>query len=255
MENNFYRTKDKRYYILDGIRGIAILNMIIYHMVWDLVHLFGMKWTWYHSPGAFIWQQGICWTFIFLSGFCHALGQKRVKRGWIVFLVGALLSVFTSIVMPENRVVFGVLTLIGSCMLLMIPLEPILKKGNPVIGFAISMSLFILTKNINQGYLGFGDWNVLSLPDYWYCNLVTTYFGMPMPGFYSTDYFSLFPWVFLYVAGIYCYQFCNRRRLLWHLKASKVEVIEWLGQHSLLIYIAHQPILFVVLHTVFTILL
>ena len=88
-----------------------------------------------------------------------------------------------------------------------------------------------------------------------YCNLVTTYFGMPMPDFYSTDYFSLLPWVFLYVAGIYCYQFCNRRRLLWHLKASKVEVIEWLGQHSLLIYIAHQPILFVVLHTVFTILL
>ena len=60
MENNFYRTKDKRYYTLDGIRGIAILNMILYHMVWDLVHLFGMKWTWYHSPGAFIWQQGIC---------------------------------------------------------------------------------------------------------------------------------------------------------------------------------------------------
>lgn len=51
MENNFYRTKDKRYYTLDGIRGIAILNMILYHMVWDLVHLFGMKWTWYHSPG------------------------------------------------------------------------------------------------------------------------------------------------------------------------------------------------------------
>ena len=39
-----YLTEDKkmRYYLLDALRGFALINMIAYHGIWDLVHIFGM---------------------------------------------------------------------------------------------------------------------------------------------------------------------------------------------------------------------
>ena len=70
----------KRYEKLDDIRGIALLNMIAYHAAWDLVYIYGTDWGWYRSEGAYVWQQGICWTFIFLSGFCWSLGSHVWKR-------------------------------------------------------------------------------------------------------------------------------------------------------------------------------
>ena len=63
------REKGQRYGIFDGIRGITLLSMIIYHGAWDLVYIYGVKWDWYRGAGAYLWQQSICWTFILLSGF------------------------------------------------------------------------------------------------------------------------------------------------------------------------------------------
>ena len=109
----------RRYGILDSFRGITLVSMVIYHVCWDLVYLFGKDWSWYKGGWAYIWQQSICWSFILLSGFCWSLGKKPVKRGLIVFGAGAVVSVVTLLFLPEDRVLFGVLTLIGSSMLLM----------------------------------------------------------------------------------------------------------------------------------------
>ncbi|MCM1326174.1 MAG: DUF1624 domain-containing protein [Bacteroidales bacterium] len=236
-----------RYGVLDCIRGIALINMILYHAAWDLVYLFGFPWQWYHSDGAYLWQQGICCTFIFLSGFCQPLGRKKIKRGLIVFLAGFLISFATILVMPQNRVVFGVLTLIGSCMLLMALSEHIVQKCRPSIGFAVCTFLFILTRHIGSGYLGIGNLHLLSLPRGWYHDLATTFLGFPMPGFYSTDYFPLFPWLFLFTAGFFLYQICEKKRLLHHLSSSRLKGLEWVGRHSLAIYMVHQPALYLLL--------
>ena len=103
--------KKQRYDLLDTIRGITLLSMICYHGAWDFVYLYQVKWDWYRGTGAYIWQQSICWTFIFLSGFCWSLGKRHLKRGLMVFGGGLLVTLVTILVMPDNRVVFGVLTL------------------------------------------------------------------------------------------------------------------------------------------------
>lgn len=150
----------------------------------------------------------------------------------------------TLIAMPQNRVRFGVLTLIGSCMLLMVPLEKFLQKFKPEYGLIFSIALFLLTKNINHGYLGFGSLNILPLPNGWYRNFITTYLGFPMSGFYSTDYFSLLPWLFLYTAGYFTHQLFIHHKLLAHLENSKAKPLEWFGRHSLGLYMIHQPLLY-----------
>ena len=236
--------KGRRYAALDGIRGFALLNMIAYHATWDLVYIFGVDLPWYKSKGAYVWQQGICWTFIFVSGFCWSLGSHALRRGTVVFVGGVLITGVTIVFMPQDRVVFGILTLIGSCMLIAGILNKLLQKAVPLAGLSVSMILFCLTRNINDGYLGFEAVNIVKLPDVLYRNPITTYLGFPQSGFYSTDYFSLFPWIFLFLAGYFLHKKlrdCNRLGIL---KKGRFAVLEWLGRHSFEIYMVHQPVLY-----------
>ena len=241
----------KRYEKLDGIRGMALLNMIAYHTIWDLVYIYQVDWNWYKSESAYIWQQGICWTFIFLSGFCWPLGSHAWKRGITVFLGGAIITLATFIAMPQNRVVFGVLTLTGSCMLLMNVLDKILCRIPAVVGMVISALLFVLTRNINEGYLGFEKWNFVKVPAFLYRNIFTSYLGFTQKGFYSTDYFSLFPWIFLFMTGYFAYHFLQRRKVMDLLENSALRPVEWLGKHSFEIYMVHQLVIYGILEVVF----
>lgn len=241
----------KRYGLLDGIRGFALINMIAYHAVWDLVYICGFDWQWYRSGAAYLWQQAICHTFIFLSGFCISLGRNRLKRGCTVFLAGLLISAVTIVFMPQNRVVCGILTLTGSCMLLMIPLERILRRCSPAAGLAASAALFTVTRTINRGYLGAGSRILVKLPEQWYRNLFTAWLGLPAPGFFSTDYFSLVPWIFLFTAGYFTYRLSAAHGLLHYLEHGRPGPAEWLGRHSLEIYMIHQPLLYLLFMLLF----
>ena len=108
----------ERLALLDSLRGLTLISMILYHASWDAVYMAGADWPWYRSRAGFIWQQSICWTFILLSGFCVPFSSRLLKRGLEVFGAGALVMLVTNLVLPEDRVIFGVMTLIGSCMLL-----------------------------------------------------------------------------------------------------------------------------------------
>ncbi len=241
----------KRYEKLDGIRGIALLNMIVYHAAWDLVYMYHTDWDWYRTRGAYVWQQGICWTFIFLSGFCWPLGRHVWRRGVTVFAGGALITLVTVVVMPQNRVIFGVLTLIGSCMLFMNVFDRWLVRVQPAVGMAVSWLLFFLTRNVNEGYLGFGAWRLCRIPVAWYQNVFTAYLGFPGRDFYSTDYFSVLPWLFLFAAGYFVFRFCSGKKVMAYLEKGLLRPVEWLGRHSLFIYMIHQPLIYGLFEVIF----
>nr|WP_252264407.1 heparan-alpha-glucosaminide N-acetyltransferase domain-containing protein [Faecalibacterium prausnitzii] len=229
-----------------------MLSMMLYHGCWDLVNLFGIQADWYYGLPGHLWQQSICWVFILLSGFCVQLGHHTLRRGAQVFGAGALVTAVTLLFMPEDRVVFGVLTLLGSAMLLTGLLEKPLRRIPPAAGFAISAVLFALTRNVSAGYLGFGSLR-LWLPQTLYANYVTAYFGFYPWWFYSTDYFALLPWLFLFWAGYFLYGIVGRQRME-PLRCSVCPPLGWLGRHSLLLYLLHQPVIYGVLLVVFRVL-
>lgn len=117
--------------LLDELRGLDLISMMLYHGMWDLVYLFGVSAPWYGSWQGELWQQSICWVFILLSGFCLPLGHHPVKRGAMVFGCGALVTAVTLIFMPADVVWFGVLTLLGSAMIITGLLEKWLEKVPP----------------------------------------------------------------------------------------------------------------------------
>lgn len=212
---------------------------------------------WYRSSIGWAWQQWICWSFIWLSGFCWQMGSKPWKRGAEVFLGGVVITVATILFMPDSRVIFGVLTLLGSSMLLMIPLHRIFKKIPGIIGALTSFFLFLFTYSVNSGYFGFGKHRIVALPREWYANLFTTYFGFMEKGFFSTDYFSILPWFFLFATGYFCYSIVFAQRssekiancpLVRFMKKSFCPPLGWIGKNALIIYMLHQPLIYGVLY-------
>lgn len=235
----------KRLHFLDSLRGFLLVNMIAYHGLWNLVFLFGVHAPWYTGTPGYIWQQGVCWVFFLLSGFCWNFGRSHLKRGLTVFGGGAIVSAVTCLVMPESQILFGVLTCLGSCMILLTPLEKWLTKIPAVAGFALSFGIFALLRNIPIGSLGFENLVICPLPAKLYRNLFTAYLGFPPRSFFSTDYFPLIPWFFLYVAGYFLFHLLEEKGLNERLFAKgKIPVLNWLGRHSLTVYLLHQPILY-----------
>lgn len=228
---------------LDTIRGCALISMMAYHTSWDLVYLFGLDWPWYKSFGAYVWQQSICWTFILLSGYCWSLGRRRFRRGLTVFFCGALITAVTWIFLPENLVFCGVLTLLGASSLLLIPLDPVLRRLPARAGLAGSFALFLLLRDVNTGFLGYEGLRVLALPVGLYRDHFTACLGFPPAGFFSTDYFSLLPWVFLFLTGY----FLRRLRPGDESEGRAVFLVTAMGRRSLLLYMLHQPVIYGVL--------
>ena len=234
-----------RLHLLDALRGFLLLLMIAFHGMWNLVYLFGLNVPWYKGPTGYIWQQFICWSFILLSGFCWSMSRNHFKRGALVFGGGAVVSLVTCVLMPGSRILFGILTCLGSCALLLIPLETLLKKIPAHWGILLSFALFFLLRNCCSGTLGFESIVLGVLPKALYRNYLTAYFGFPQPGFFSADYFPLLPWFFLFLTGFYLFRITDRAG--WNEKLfarGQFPLLNFLGKHSLIVYLLHQPVLY-----------
>lgn len=234
-----------RYALLDELRGLNLVSMMLYHACWDMMFLFGIWMDWYAGMPGRLWQQAICWVFILLSGFCAPFGRHMLRRGVTVFAAGALVTAVTLLFMPEDRVVFGVLTFLGAAMLLTGVLEPLLKKVPPAAGLVVAAVLFALTYHAADHYLGIGALR-LALPESLYANYFTAYLGFYPCWFYSTDYFPLVPWLFLFWCGYFLHGVVGRRRME-PLRRSVCAPLGWMGRHSLLLYLLHQPVIYGVL--------
>lgn len=233
-----------RLQLLDSIRGISLISMILYHAVWDLVYIYDIAFKPFRGTLGYIWQQSICWSFIFISGFCLSLGRNKLKRGLITFCAGIIITVITLVFMPENKIIFGILTFLGTATLVTIPLERPLNKIMPEIGTALSLVLFFILRNVNVNYLGFENLKFLKLPRLLYANYVTAFLGFPPKDFVSTDYFSLLPWIFLYFTGYFCFKLFEKHSLTCFLEKGKVPVLSFIGRNTLIIYLVHQPLLY-----------
>jgi len=238
---------------VDELRGFTLISMILYHFMWDLKNIAMFNMDWYTGPFGYVWQKSICITFIFISGFCFSFGKKRLKRSLLIFICGGIITAVTLLAMPDNRVVFGILTFIGSAGIITIfidklhtNLEEKLNKRTLNLTMAIGMLLlFVICFNIYNEYIYLPS--AVMLPKYMYKGYVATFIGFPDPTFFSTDYFPIFPWIFLYLLGYYTQRIVkNQERIIEFLKKDRFKLISYIGRKTLIIYMVHQPILYLI---------
>ena len=222
-----------RIWELDALRGVCILCVIVVHFLFDLSFFGGLDLTlpaWY----VFLQEYGGA-IFVVLSGVCVTLGSKSVRRGLIVFACGMLITAVTygmyRLGMSGADVVvkFGVLHLLGVCMLV----YPAFKKLPPAMLTVLGLVIAI------TGYAIRG----IIVPQHWLFPLGLTY-----EGFTSSDYFPLFPQLgyFLIGAAIGKTAYREKKTLLpgSFQKTPVARFFCWCGRQSLFIYLLHQPIVY-----------
>ncbi len=232
-----------RYWEIDFLRGIAILLMIVLHFFVDLSILRILEFPFRWAIWSF-WQKATAAIFLLLAGICliishhHEIQQntgkgqrlfkKHLKRGLVIFGYGLLITIVTRIYLKEGYVVFGVLHLIGATIILSYPLLT-LRYLNLFLGAGVIIVGFYL----NSFHFTF-PWLLWA--------------GFQKNGFYSVDYFPIFPWLGYVLIGLFLgnrlyspkgrmFPLNDCSRLLW------VRGFCYLGKHSLMVYLIHQPLL------------
>ena len=144
----------KRFFVIDASRGFALVNMVLFHYLYDGFMVFGKDSNWIYLPIVFFWQQSICWTFILISGFVWSWGhRKALKRGVILNLWGVVITLVTIVFLPEETIWFGILNCMGCSILLLLLLEKPLSKIPASFGMLLFFFLFQISYRVPDGYI------------------------------------------------------------------------------------------------------
>lgn len=232
-----------RIWAVDALRGLALLNMLVYHAMYDWVYIFGHQSGWYDifSTPCHVWQQYICWSFLLLSGYSFGLAKNPWKNGLVTAGCAVVLSAVTILFMPTEAIWFGVLHLNACAVLLTCLARPALERLPAAPALAGCAALFALTNQLPWGYLGFERWHLAAVPAALYqANLF--WLGLPdLTRFASADYFPLLPWVFLFWCGVFAAR-------LWRPAPSAppkaLASLCAIGRHTLPLYMLHQPVIY-----------
>ncbi len=212
----------KRNNTIDSLRGFAIVNMIVYHLLFDLVYMENFKIEWFVNTPGMIWERFICTSFILISGYCFNLSKHKTKQVIRLLIVSSLLSATTFVFANEFFIVFGIIHLICASQILTIALDKLNPNKKTLL--ILSVAIFALTYRISAHPMNIGT------------NLFC-FLGFYNDKFYSGDYFPLFPWYFMYLIGYCLYDFVDFKLNV------QENILSKMGRHSLAIYIIHQPLI------------
>ena len=245
--------KKERYRLVDGIRGLCVLGMVIYHTLFDIAAFSGnIDSSPLLSALELVRDLGAA-VFILLSGFCFLSGTHRLRRFLILFIGGIVVTGVTYLVMPEAYVIYGILTFMAISGALMIPLDKIFSHIPPLAGLLLSLLSFFVLLRVNYAYVGTYDTVLFYLPVSLYRNYFTAFLGFPFNGFVSGDYYPLLPWIFAYFAGYFLRRLTDKSAKLKYLMQCRIPVFDVIGRYSLYIYLAHQPLVYGIVWLVFQI--
>ena len=218
----------KRFDILDAWRSLAIVLMIIYHFLYDLAIFGVITWAQMFSTPLGILQKFICCSFIFLAGASARFSRNNLRHGVIVIIAGIIVAIGGAV--GGQTIRFGVLQLLGWSMVIYHFAGRFLRKIPDLPLAALSAFAFALTRWWTGTVIAESRW---LYP-----------FGLMYRGFFSADYFPLLPWFFLFVIGTVFGGWCVRHRENRILTAPLPAPLTFLGRHSLIIYLLHQPVLY-----------
>ncbi len=241
----------KRLAMVDVFRGFALVNMIVYHGFYDWVNLLFMPLTWFSTIGVYIWQQFIVFSFVLISGLVFNYAQHPRKRGIILCFWGWVLTFCTYFFVPQELIVFGILSFLGAAMLITSILAK--TKHTAIISFFCVVG-FLLTEGWQKGYWGVYGINFAPLTFSTLDNLGFFILGIPGTSNYSADYVPVFPWIFVFWLGFFGWQrvsyhgeICSKAIKFASKDTWGYKCLAFLGRHTLVIYLLHQPILYFLL--------
>ena len=242
----------RRIELLDELRGFAIIAMIVHHSFLDIGAVLGLDWG-YTVFNKLCVLQPVFWAiFIIISGICSRLSRNTLKRGLIVLGAGLAVTLVTAVIMPKigitgAEIYFGILSCLGVCMIITGLIMPLIEKSNAIIGMIICAVLFAIFYSIGSGSLCFG---LIKLPEALYQTNYLMPLGIYSKTFESADYFAIFPWLFMFLFGALFGKYAKGGAFPEWTYKKHSKFLSFVGRNSLWFYLAHQPVIYVILYIV-----
>ncbi len=268
--------KRNRIWEVDFLRGLFFLTVFIYHLAWDFTMLPFVFYNFYDlaSPGfvnlvticeEILGRDGMEWavrffsgTFLFITGVCCSLSHDNFLRGLKLFAWGEVLTLVTvGIVLfgqTNELIVFGILHCIGFC----VAIYGLFQKLERKLNFKISPWVYIILGLIiwAVGYYfiyglradSYDAGNMVSFDEMSVGNILQIIVGTK----YSYgDSFPLFPNAGKILVGIGVGLLVygpkrGKRSLCPRADGWWFAPIEFIGRHSLLLYLGEQVLAWVV---------
>ena len=229
----------KRNQLIDSLRGITIISMVLFHLFYNINYYISLD---FYDGTVFnrVWQLSIALSFFIISGISsnYLSPRSNLIRGIKTSLIGFLISIVTYIFAKDQFILWGVLNGLGISMIIGSFLAKYIKNW----AFPLFILAFVFTYKIQSVSL-------LGTFDFLYeKNLF--FLGFPGPGFKSTDYFPIIPWTLAYLGGISLGKYLFARDFF-NIK-MKDNILAKIGRHSLIIYLAHQVILYPLVSLIFS---
>lgn len=218
---------------LDIARGVAVVAMVVYHSAWDLSELRLIPTAIVGDPGWNVFARAIASSFLLLAGLGLALAHGRVidirkllRRVAVVAAAALLVTVATWIAFPDAYVFFGILHAMAASSLLAVPFVRLPAALTALAAIAVGALPLLASPAFDAPRLAF-----LGL-------------GTRVP--LTNDYVPLVPWLAFVLAGIALGRVTEPTRWLPRdePRLGVAKALAWLGRHSLVIYLAHQPLIY-----------
>ncbi len=225
-----------RYWEIDFARGIAVILMVLFNWSFALefLNVYSIDAGWIYW---WLFPRIIASMFIFIAGLSFSISyaknkhpKKHVQRGLKIFGIGMLATLVTYTLFPKYIIIFGILHLIGLSIILG-PYLAKLKKYVVVLGVILAAVGIIVSG--------------LAIASPWLLPL-----GIPPSNFTTFDYFPILPWLGVFMVGLYfgMTAYGNEGRRFKSIgQHAAAKPLSYIGRHSLIIYIIHQPALIAIL--------
>jgi uncharacterized membrane protein len=221
---------------IDVIRGISILAMITFHFAFDLMYFGFTKSDLIYQPDWRLFERMIAFSFLFIAGLSLSIThvssinwKSFIRRYGVTATCAVLISIVTYILFNNDMIRFGILHAITVSGLVGL----VLLKLNSLSLVLLAVLIFFINLLIPQPTEGDYFWQ-------WFIYTTET------PN--SLDYRPIIPWITPFILGMASYHLFKKWNLLETsniITFRELTILSWLGKNSLIIYLIHQPILFV----------
>mgnify|MGYP001026297268 FL=1 len=262
MKRVFNQNKKSRIWEIDFLRGLPIIGLVLYHLGYDFIMLPYVFSNFYAMGNKGL--QKFCYrvslimdsrlvdslvpvfagTFLLICGISSSFSKNNIIRGLRIFAFGMLITLVTSIasyIIKEDMIIcFGILHCMGLTITIYGILQWICRKLNIYIPDYVPFMVGLLIISIgmfigNKGSFAYPIFNIKNLG-----KIILGTIGS------STDWFPIFPWSGVIVAGIsfgkWIYPEDKKQSLIPNMEFKVLKPISFIGRHTLLIYALHQVI-------------
>ncbi len=221
---------------LDGLRGIAIIAMAIYHLTWDLTFFHLVERGVLQTPGFTLFGHSIACAFLGIAGFSLALAsqphfdvRKFLLRLGMIAAAAFAVTAVTYFIFPQSYVTFGILHCIAAASLISWAYVRMDWWGSGIAGISI-FGIGVLTHarffDAVNGWLGLGQ-------------------SIPL----TNDWRPIFPWAGAMLIGLSVGKLVLAKGWMVNVRGPFTATKSFMalalaGRHSLAIYLIHQPVLF-----------